>query len=46
VRQAGALLGSRADRLPQQVRRWCSLERRSEVALEPGSADPIPSPPR
>ena len=28
VRQAGAVLGSRADRLPPAVRRWCSLERR------------------
>jgi rhamnosyltransferase len=26
---AGALLGSRADRLPAPVRRWCSLERRA-----------------
>lgn len=28
VRLAGALLGSRADRLPSRVRRFCSLERR------------------
>jgi rhamnosyltransferase len=28
VRAAGAALGSRADRLPPRVRRWCSLERR------------------
>jgi rhamnosyltransferase len=28
LRLAGALLGSRADRLPPAVRRWCSLERR------------------
>jgi rhamnosyltransferase len=29
VRAVGAALGSRADRLPPQVRRWCSLERRA-----------------
>lgn len=29
VRLAGALLGSRADRLPARVRAWCSLERRA-----------------
>jgi rhamnosyltransferase len=29
VRAAGAALGSRADRLPPSVRRWCSLERRA-----------------
>ena len=29
LRAAGAALGSRADRLPPAVRRWCSLERRS-----------------
>lgn len=29
VRQAGAVAGSRADRLPSPVRRWCSLERRA-----------------
>jgi hypothetical protein len=29
VRAAGATLGSRADRLPAGVRRWCSLERRA-----------------
>lgn len=29
VRLAGALLGSRADRLPPRARGWCSLERRS-----------------
>jgi rhamnosyltransferase len=29
VREAGATLGSRADRLPPAVRRWCSLERRA-----------------
>jgi rhamnosyltransferase len=29
VRAAGAALGSRAERLPAAVRRWCSLERRS-----------------
>jgi rhamnosyltransferase len=28
VRAAGAVLGSRADRLPARVREWCSLERR------------------
>jgi GT2 family glycosyltransferase len=28
VRAAGATAGSRADRLPPRVRRWCSLERR------------------
>jgi len=28
VRAAGAAAGSRADRLPSRVRRWCSLERR------------------
>ena len=30
VRVAGALLGSRADRLPGAVRRACSLERRGD----------------
>ena len=36
VRLAGALLGSRADRLPPSVRGWCSLEgRRSFVAADP-----------
>jgi glycosyltransferase involved in cell wall biosynthesis len=29
VRAAGAAAGSRADRLPRGVRRWCSLERRA-----------------
>jgi glycosyltransferase involved in cell wall biosynthesis len=29
VRTLGATLGSRADRLPPAVQRWCSLERRS-----------------
>jgi rhamnosyltransferase len=29
VRAAGAVLGSRADRLPANVRAWCSLEERS-----------------
>jgi glycosyltransferase involved in cell wall biosynthesis len=29
VRAVGAALGSRADRLPPRVRRWCSLERRA-----------------
>jgi glycosyltransferase involved in cell wall biosynthesis len=29
VRAAGAAAGSRADRLPSGVRRWCSLERRA-----------------
>jgi glycosyltransferase involved in cell wall biosynthesis len=29
VRAAGAAAGSRADRLPPPVRRWCSLERRA-----------------
>jgi hypothetical protein len=29
VRAAGAAAGSRADRLPPAVRRWCSLEKRS-----------------
>lgn len=29
VRAAGAVAGSRADRLPARVRRWCSLERRA-----------------
>ncbi len=29
VRAAGAAAGSRADRLPPAVRRWCSLERRA-----------------
>ncbi|GAC1441706.1 MAG: hypothetical protein NVSMB51_21940 [Solirubrobacteraceae bacterium] len=29
VRLAGAVIGSRADRLPPAVRRWCSLERRA-----------------
>jgi len=32
VRAAGAAAGSRADRLPPDVRRWCSLERRSDFA--------------
>jgi hypothetical protein len=27
VRAAGAMLGSRAERLPVRVREWCSLER-------------------
>ncbi|MGI8558712.1 MAG: glycosyltransferase family 2 protein [Solirubrobacteraceae bacterium] len=35
VRLAGALLGSRADRLPPAVRRRCSLERRS--SFEPST---------
>jgi hypothetical protein len=29
VRAAGAAAGSRADRLPPRMRRWCSLERRA-----------------
>lgn len=29
VRAAGAAAGSRADRLPARLRRWCSLERRA-----------------
>jgi rhamnosyltransferase len=29
VRAAGAAAGSRADRLPPRLRRWCSLERRA-----------------
>jgi rhamnosyltransferase len=29
IREAGAVVGSRADRLPPAIRRWCSLERRS-----------------
>jgi len=29
LRTAGAILGSRSDRLPPAARRWCSLERRS-----------------
>jgi len=29
VRAAGAALGSRAERLPPSLRRWCSLERRA-----------------
>jgi glycosyltransferase involved in cell wall biosynthesis len=29
VRALGAAVGSRADRLPERVRRWCSLERRA-----------------
>jgi rhamnosyltransferase len=29
LRAAGAALGTRADRLPAPVRRWCSLERRA-----------------
>jgi rhamnosyltransferase len=29
IRAAGAAAGSRADRLPPRVRRWCSLERRA-----------------
>jgi rhamnosyltransferase len=29
VRAAGAAAGSRADRLPERARRWCSLERRA-----------------
>ncbi len=31
VRLSGALLGSRADRLPAGLRRWCSLEGRGDV---------------
>jgi cellulose synthase/poly-beta-1,6-N-acetylglucosamine synthase-like glycosyltransferase len=30
VRAAGATAGSRAERLPPRVRRWCSLERRAD----------------
>jgi GT2 family glycosyltransferase len=37
VRLAGALLGSRADRLPAAVRRWLSLERRD--SFEPLALD-------
>jgi rhamnosyltransferase len=29
VRTAGSIAGSRADRLPSRVQRWCSLERRA-----------------
>jgi glycosyltransferase involved in cell wall biosynthesis len=38
VRAAGAALGSRADRLPPTVRRWCSLERRA--SFEPSHEVP------
>ena len=31
VRAAGAIAGSRADRLPPRVQRWCSLERRGSM---------------
>lgn len=41
ARSAGAALGSRSDRLPEAVRRWCSLERRA--TFEPVEA-PQPSP--
>jgi rhamnosyltransferase len=37
LRAAGSILGSRADRLPAPVRRWCSLERR-------GGFDPVAAP--
>ena len=37
VRAAGATLGSRADRLPPAIRRWCSLERRE--SFEPSHED-------
>jgi len=33
LRQAGAITGSRADRLPPWLRRWCSLEGRRELYL-------------
>ena len=38
VRAAGAALGSRADRLPPPIRRWCSLERRA--SFEPSHEEP------
>jgi glycosyltransferase involved in cell wall biosynthesis len=41
VRAAGAALGSRADRLPPRVRRWCSLERRA--SFEPSHEEPTPA---
>jgi glycosyltransferase involved in cell wall biosynthesis len=38
IRAAGTALGSRADRLPAPVQRWCSLEGRA--GFEPASAGP------
>ena len=40
VRAAGAALGSRADRLPPRVRRWCSLERRASFEPSHDMHDP------
>lgn len=43
LRAAGAALGSRADRLPPALRRWCSLERRAGFTPVERAADPGPA---